>query len=285
MQLQAENESLKDKIKIFTLELSFAQNRLESGKIERDLAVERLKQKLTEIEIEKQKLHFECERLGSLLDKNKLCKDLRTTKSSPIAFEHPNYEVNSRLHLQIDYQTQSRESKDFTLTTSDGNEIHQKRVIFRADNIGQDRCGSPQGRKHTSVRKKKRKIEAFTEKKVEPRVVRESLPLLEKFDGINKRVGSRLPNGIKSKKMLILSALEALGGEGTVSDVDKWVMQKYPKEYVIKCVDRKSISNTLSTQVRQKKLDAVKRNKGSRLYQIKKPARASTQIIRKDGEE
>lgn len=297
-QLQAENERLKGKIKIFMLERNYLQKRLESGEIERQLSLERSKQKLAELENDKLLLSLECERLRKLTGEFKKHDSLeRSIRTPPLAVplepslmlskygvnhlagrESPmNYSrVNSHdpnIHsympssnsnisgdkqpvefLKVDYGGTSKEEREYIQDTRDT----ARRKLTRRG-----------GTRNNDLRRSR-------EIKIEPQVVCRDNPtvsssVVQHLNGNpHSKKSSRTIKKIPSKKALVITALQSMGGEGTIDDVDKWIKRGRHQGYGK--MDRRSLSNALCKLGIDKKLEVVKRSKseGWNLYRVRK---------------
>jgi len=205
--VQAENERLKDKIKIYILERTYLQKRQESDESERQLAMERFKQKLAKVENEKRLLILEYQRLRRGLGQG---GDL---------YYHPDYNyLNGKGEPKLNSMVQ----------------VPTRRV------------------------------------KIEPRVVFEGKVINRR--GKKSREYSQeypSPKDPGFKQELVLTALRAIGGEGTLDDVDKWVRKHHSQLYG-EALNRRVLSRALSRQADSRVLDVDRRTKYRRwnIYRI-----------------
>lgn len=297
-QLQAENERLKGKIKIFMLERNYLQKRLESGEIERQLSLERSKQKLAELENDKLQLSLECERLQKLNGKFKKHDSLeRSIRTPPLAVPlEPtlmltNYGVNHLAGREPPIKYSRVNSHDPSIHSyipaSNSNISGEKQPVefLKVDYGGttkEDReyiqdAGDNTGR--NSTRRgvtRKNDLRRSREIKIEPQVVCRDNPtvsssVVQHLNGnpLSRKI-SRTTKKIPSKKALVILALKTMGGEGTIDDVDKWIKRGRYQGYGK--MDRRSLSNALCKLGIDKKLEVVKRSKseGWNLYRIRK---------------
>jgi len=310
-QLQAENERLKGKIKIFMLERNYLQKRLESGEIERQLSLERSKQKLAELENDKLLLSLECERLRRLSGEIKKHDSLeRSNRTPPLAVPlEPslvltNYGVN-HLASRESSMSYSRVNNHDTgihnyIPSSNPNISGEKQPVefLKVDYGGTNHeerefvqeARDTTGRK-TARRKRTRKndLRRSREIKIEPQVVcRDNhmvpTPAMEHLNGnLLSRKSSQTNKKIPSKKALVIMALKSMGGEGTIDDVDKWI--KNGGYHGVGKMDRRSLSNALCKLGIDKKLEVVKRSKsaGWNLYRVRKTISANEKESVKKG--
>jgi len=292
-QLHAENERLKDKIKIFMLERNFLQKRLESGEIERQLSLERSKQKLAEVENEKLILNLECERLrrlnGGVREPGLSARSNRNSAQPAVrepSLMLPNYSENYLSRNEpssINYNRLNDHDigmHNYLPVTQLG-ENHPFDFL-KVGYVGAGGYSMDSTEKISERTRGKRKKEARRARdvKIEPRVVCRENPMgspatVEDFNVKTVIWKSRSTKGkIPSKKALILLALKALGGEGTLDDLDKWV--KKNRYCGFGKMDRRSLSNALCKLAVDQKLDVVKRKKntGLNLYRIKEKTTA-----------
>jgi len=214
--VQAENERLKDKIKLYILERTYLQKRQESDESERQLAMERFKQKLAKVENEKRLLTLEYQRLRRGIGQ---CGDL---------WFHPNY----------DFFNGEGEFKFNSMIQAELNP--RSRVLNRRV-------------------------------KIEPRVVFEGKVLNRRVKKKSRDYSQEYPSpkdpGFKQE--LVLTALRAIGGEGTLDDVDKWVRRHHSHLYG-DALNRRVLSRALSRQAESGVLDVDRRTKNRRwnIYRI-----------------
>jgi len=215
-QVQAENDRLKDKIKLYILERTYLQKRRESDESERKLSMERFKQKLAKVENEKRQLTLEYQRLRRGLGQ---CGDLWLL---------PSY----------DFYNGERDLK-YNSTPQTGCVNYKNRGTSRRV-------------------------------KIEPRVVLDEKLLnrkRKKLKDYSQEYPSPKDPGFKQE--LVLTALRAIGGKGTLDDVDKWVRTHHRHLYGLK-LNRRVLSRALSRQADSRVLDVERRTKKRRwnIYRI-----------------
>jgi len=217
-QVQAENDRLKDKIKLYILERTYLQKRRESDESERKLSMERFKQKLAKVENEKRQLTLEYQRLRRGLGQ---CGDLWLL---------PSYDFfNGESELKYNSTVQARSVNYRNRGTSSRIKIEPRVVLDKK-----------------LLNRRKKKLRDYSQEYPSP-----------KDPGF--------------KQELVLTALRAIGGKGTLDDVDKWV-RKHHRQYYGDAfkLNRRVLSRALSRQADSGVFDVERRTKKRRwnIYRI-----------------
>jgi len=244
-QLRAENERLKQKLKLYMLERNFLHKRRESDESEKQLAQERFRQKLTQLENEKRFFVLEYERLRRVVGE-------RTPKALTDSISH--------LH-----HTQKRDDVCNLRNAPD-----QDQEI--CDDKGEDTLSTmiQQTAKWSKNFEYQPPTVQSTRIKVEPRAVIEekfvntTFERVRKWNSLHSEQDWMLsPRDSGFKQELVVIALKALGGTGTLDDVDKWIRKRYSHLYG-NILNRTSISRALSRQADSNVLHCDRRTKTRR---------------------
>jgi len=239
---QAENERLKDKIKLYILERTYLQKRQESDESERKLTMERFKQKLAKVENEKRELTLEYQRL---------CRGLGLGQCSDLWFSSYDFFTGE---ADIKYNPMLKSG-----IVKARNRVPSRRVKIEPRVVLDDKFLN-----HT---KAKLRDYRYVKRSTKNRKLNSSTRMKLKYYRCSQEYPSPKDPGFKQE--LVLTALRAIGGKGTLDDVDKWVRKHHSQLYG-NGLNRRVLSRALSRQADSKVLDVERRTKKRRwnIYRI-----------------